>query len=241
MSKQEEREFHDRYVAGGGDLRSREGRFYSATAESMETDIALDFLGDIHGKRLLFYGSGGHFSLVRKFIQLGSEVVAIDISPETVAGLRHAIEGLFMRSREWDPLSRMLYFDTKTWLVDHLLIKADRMSMATSIELRVPFLDHRLVEHAAAVPSRHKIRGIDTKFILKKILEGRLPQSILQRRKMGFPTPLEIMFRGELFSYAHEILLSKEATDRGYFERREVERLLLDHRSGKAENGREIW
>lgn len=151
------------------------------------------------------------------------------------------IEGLFARSRDWDPLSRMLYFDTKTWLVDDLLIKADRMSMATSIELRVPFLDHRLVECAAAVPSPYKIRGTNGKFILKKILEGRLQQNILRRRKMGFPTPLELMFRGDLFSYAHETLLSQQAIDRGYFERKEVERLLLDHRSGKAANHREIW
>ena len=151
------------------------------------------------------------------------------------------IQGLFIRSRDWDPLSRMLYFDTKTWLVDHLLIKADRMSMATSIELRVPFLDHRLVEYAATVPSRYKIHGTDTKYILKMMLEGRLPKSILRRRKMGFPTPLDIMFRGDLFSYAHETLLSQDAVDRGYFAREEVERLLREHRSGKAANGREIW
>ena len=92
MAKQEEREFHDRYVTGEGNLRSVEGRFYSGAAESKETAIAFDYLGDVRGKRLLFYGSGGHFSLIRKFVQLGSEVVAIDISPETVAGLRRAIE-----------------------------------------------------------------------------------------------------------------------------------------------------
>jgi len=92
MSKQEEREFHDRYVAGAEGLRAREGRFYSAAAEARETDIALDFLGDLRGKRLLFYGSGGHFSLIRRFVELGAEVVAIDISPETVALLRRAIE-----------------------------------------------------------------------------------------------------------------------------------------------------
>lgn len=92
MAKQEERDFHDRYVSGDGNLRSREGRFYSTLAESMETDIVLRFLGDLRGKRLLFYGSGGHFSLIRRFVKLGAEVVAIDISPETVAGLRGAIE-----------------------------------------------------------------------------------------------------------------------------------------------------
>jgi asparagine synthase (glutamine-hydrolysing) len=157
------------------------------------------------------------------------------------AGCSAFIEELFTRSRDWDPLSRMLYFDTKTWLVDDLLIKADRMSMATSIELRVPFLDHRLVEYAATVPSRHKIRGGDTKYILKRTMQGHLPPRIVRRRKMGFPTPLEIMFRGELFDYARDTLLSSQAINRGYFDKQAVERLLLDHRHGKAANHREIW
>jgi asparagine synthase (glutamine-hydrolysing) len=156
-------------------------------------------------------------------------------------GCNAFVEELFTRSSCWDPLSRMLYFDTKTWLVDDLLIKADRMSMANSIELRVPFLDHRLVEYAAATPSRFKIHGTDTKVILKKIMEGRLPNRILRRRKMGFPTPLEIMFRGELFNYAHDTLLSDRALNRGYFEAAAVRRLLLDHRSGRAANHRQIW
>ena len=156
-------------------------------------------------------------------------------------GCRSFIEGLFSRSRSWDPLSRMLYFDTKTWLVDDLLIKADRMSMANSIELRVPFLDHRLVEQAALLPSREKIRNSRTKVILKRIMQDRLPQRIISRRKMGFPTPLETMFRGELFDYAHATLLSPRATGRGYFDPAAVERLLRDHRSGKAANHREIW
>ena len=157
------------------------------------------------------------------------------------ASLNTFIEGLFSSSRDWDPLSRMLYFDTKTWLVDDLLIKADRMTMATSVELRVPFLDHRLVEAAAAIPSRHKIHGTNTKFILKKVLTGQLPKNIVERRKMGFPTPLEIMFSGGLFRYAHDTLLSQKALNRGYFKKGEVERLLLDHRAGKAANHREIW
>lgn len=151
------------------------------------------------------------------------------------------IESLFSRSSDWDPLSRMLYFDTRTWLVDDLLIKADRMSMATSIELRVPFLDHRLVERAATLPSRYKIAGTDTKHVLKKALDGALPERILKRKKMGFPTPLEIMFRGELFDYAHDLLLSEAAIGRGYFDRGAVQSLLSDHKRGRASNHREIW
>jgi asparagine synthase (glutamine-hydrolysing) len=163
------------------------------------------------------------------------------LAAEGNAACHAFLEGLFTRSRDWDPLSRMLYFDTKTWLVDDLLIKADRMSMANSIELRVPFLDHRLVQYAATLPSRYKIRGTDTKFILKRTMEGQLPDRIVRRRKMGFPTPLEIMFRGELFDYAKETLLSREAVGRGYFDMDAVKQVLLDHRSGKAANHREIW
>jgi asparagine synthase (glutamine-hydrolysing) len=151
------------------------------------------------------------------------------------------LDRLFTRSRNWDPLSRMLYFDTKTWLVDDLLIKADRMSMATSIELRVPFLDHRLVEQAARLPSRHKLHGRQTKVVLKEVMRNRLAARIVSRRKMGFPTPLEIMLRGDLFDYARETLLSPQAVNRGYFEPRAVERLLLDHRHRQAANHREIW
>lgn len=157
------------------------------------------------------------------------------------SNLQSFIDNLFAGSQSWDPLSRMLYFDTKTWLVDDLLIKADRMSMATSIELRVPFLDHRIVEYAASLPADYKIRGKNTKYILKQAFANQLPKEILQRRKMGFPTPLEIMFRGELFDYAYEILLSQQARERGYFDRKAVEHLLLAHKNGKASNHREIW
>lgn len=132
--------------------------------------------------------------------------------------LQEFISELFSKSEKWDALSRMLYFDTKTWLVDDLLIKADRMSMATSIELRVPFLDHRLVEYAASVPSSYKMRGNDSKYILKQVVKERLPKSVVQRKKMGFPTPLEIMFKGgELYDYARDMLLSPTALQRGYF------------------------
>lgn len=163
------------------------------------------------------------------------------VAAEGSTRCRAFIEQIFARSHAWDPLSRMLYFDTKTWLVDDLLIKADRMSMANSIELRVPFLDHRLVEYAATIPSRFKVLGTQTKRVLKKALEGQLPPSIVKRQKMGFPTPLEIMLRGELFDYAYETLSSSDAINRGYFDTTSVKRLLLNHRSAKEANHREIW
>jgi asparagine synthase (glutamine-hydrolysing) len=151
------------------------------------------------------------------------------------------IASLFASTSNLDPLSRMLYFDTKTWLVDDLLIKADRMSMAASVELRVPFLDHRLVEFAARTPSCYKIENGRTKSILKKIMKGRLPESIIHRKKMGFPTPLEIMFRKDLFGYVSDILLSSSAIGRGYFRRDFVEGMLTRHRKNEASYHRELW
>ncbi len=156
--------------------------------------------------------------------------------------LQGFIAGIFSKSKQWDALSRMLYFDTKTWLVDDLLIKADRMSMATSIELRVPFLDHRLVEYAASVPSSYKMCGNDPKFILKQVVKDLLPKSVIQRKKMGFPTPLEMMFKGgALYDYARETLLAPMAVQRGYFTRTTVETLLEDHKNGREQNHRELW
>ena len=91
---------------------------------------------------------------------------------------------LFEKTRGKDPLSRMLYFDCKTWLVDDLLIKADRMSMAASLELRVPFLDYRLVEFAATIPSKYKIKSGQGKYLLKEMMSGVLPNEIVHRKKI---------------------------------------------------------
>ncbi len=151
------------------------------------------------------------------------------------------LQSLFERTESADVLSRMLYFDTKTWLVDDLLIKADRMSMASSLELRVPFLDYRMVEFAASMPSHYKVQGGQGKFLLKKMMEGILPEGIIYRKKMGFPTPLKIMFQGELGDFARAALLDSSAALVDYFERDEITRLLDEHQSGRADYHRELW
>jgi len=140
-----------------------------------------------------------------------------------------------------DVLSRMLYFDTKTWLVDDLLIKADRMSMAASLELRVPFLDYRLVEFAANMPSRYKVNQGQGKFLLKKMVEGMLPNEIIYRKKMGFPTPLTLMFQGALREYSSDLLLSSTSKVNDFFERATLENILKEHQSGHADHHRVLW
>lgn len=129
----------------------------------------------------------------------------------------------------YDQLSKMLYVDTKTWLPDDLLVKADKMTMANSIELRVPFLDHRVMEFSASLPSDFKVRGTTTKYIAKRALRRRVPREILQRKKAGFPVPYESWLRKDLRSWTRDLLLSQRAMERGYFDRRGVENLLSEN------------
>jgi asparagine synthase (glutamine-hydrolysing) len=122
-------------------------------------------------------------------------------------------------------LNKMLYVDTKTWLPDDLLIKADKITMANSIELRVPFLDHKVMEFAASLPTNFKVRGFTTKYLAKKALSHRVPQEIINRKKAGFPVPYESWLRTDLNSWLRDLLFSQRAMERGYFDRRGVEGL----------------
>ena len=148
---------------------------------------------------------------------------------------------LFEKTKDNDQLSKMLYFDTKTWLVDDLLIKADRMSMATSVELRVPFLDYRLVEFAATIPSKHKIKKGEGKYPLKKMMEGILPNDIIYRKKMGFPTPLKLMFQNELRDYAKELLLSEQTKLHHFFKVERIQQLIDEHNADKYDHHKTLW
>jgi len=145
------------------------------------------------------------------------------------------------RTEGLDPLLRMMYLDVKSWLPDDLLIKADKMTMATSVELRVPFLDHRLVELGGRIPPRLRIKGWETKYILKKALEPYLPKEILYRGKMGFPTPLAMMFKSELRGYVEEVLGSDRFADRGYFRPEAVRSMLREHAAGERDHHRVLW
>jgi asparagine synthase (glutamine-hydrolysing) len=130
-------------------------------------------------------------------------------------------------------LNAMLYIDTKTWLPDDLLIKADKMTMASSVELRVPLLDHKILEFAASLPSSFKVHGFTTKYLAKETLGKRVPRRILDRRKAGFPVPYESWLRKELRGWAHEVLFDRKTTNRGYFATPAVQELLArDESSG---------
>jgi asparagine synthase (glutamine-hydrolysing) len=137
-------------------------------------------------------------------------------------------------------LDRMLYLDTKVWLPDDLLMKADKMTMATSVELRVPFLDHLLVEYAASLPASFKIRGNETKYLLKHALESRLPREVLYRAKKGFPVPVSRWFR-EKAAGVREVLLDPGSACRDYCNVAVLEQLIRDHESSATDMSDQLW
>ena len=140
-----------------------------------------------------------------------------------------AVKRYLANGTSGERLNRMLYVDTKTSLPDDLLLKADKMTMANSIELRVPMLDHKLLEMAAALPENFKVRGFTTKYILKQALRGRVPAEILNRKKVGFPVPFNAWLRTELKDWLRDLLLDREAVSRGYFNSARIEGLIQEN------------
>jgi asparagine synthase (glutamine-hydrolysing) len=141
-----------------------------------------------------------------------------------------------------DLLSRMQYLDVKTYLAGDILTKVDRMSMATSLEARVPILDHMFVEWATGLPPQWKLRGSKQKYILKKLAERvGVPREVLYRPKQGFALPLNHWFRGELKKELLEILLEKRTLQRGYLREEAVRQLLDAHLSGRRDHKASIW
>ena len=131
-------------------------------------------------------------------------------------------------------LSALQYMDLKNYLPNDILTKVDRMSMAHSIEARVPLLDHKLVEFAATIPPEMQLKGTTTKYIFKKAMEGILPDGILHRRKQGFAVPLASWFRGQLGPYVRDLLLSRKSLERGLFRKSYIERLIEMNDRGRS-------
>jgi asparagine synthase (glutamine-hydrolysing) len=142
--------------------------------------------------------------------------------------------------RGQNTLDAMLYIDTKTWLPDDLLIKADKMTMANSVELRVPLLDHRILEFAASLPPSFKLNGFTTKHILKKALSQRIPKAIRNRKKTGFPVPYETWLRNDLKDFVWDVLTDRRTVERGYF-REDAVKGLLQANSNGTDYSKEIF
>jgi asparagine synthase (glutamine-hydrolysing) len=167
-------------------------------------------------------------------------------TPEFHAQARHhdPIAGFarhFDKVRGADPLSRILYVDFKTWLANDILVKVDRMSMACSLEVRSPLLDHKIVEFAASLPPQLKFRGSVSKYLLKRHVAERLPAATVHRPKQGFELPLAAWLRGELREIARDLLFSAQAAGRGYVRPEAVKRIWDAHQSGYRNRSSQLW
>jgi len=140
-----------------------------------------------------------------------------------------------------DPLALIEYLDMKTYMVDDILTKVDRASMAHSLEVRVPMLDHKYIEWISALPSHLKLKGQTGKYILKKSLQPYLSDDILYRKKMGFAVPLASWFRGPLKEKIRQTILGEQFLDNGLFNADHIHELVSQHQSGIQDNSASIW
>jgi asparagine synthase (glutamine-hydrolysing) len=138
-------------------------------------------------------------------------------------------------------LGRYLMADQSYYLPDDILYKADRMSMAHSVELRPPFLDHRIVEFAATLPDRYKIRGLTQKWILKQVMKDKLPREVIQRQKTGFDIPAHDWLRGPLRALLQDTITPAAVKATGIFDSRAVQTLIRDHMERRINAGYHLW
>jgi asparagine synthase (glutamine-hydrolysing) len=128
-----------------------------------------------------------------------------------------------------------------TYLPNDLLVKVDIASMAVSLEARSPFLDHHVIEFAASLPENLKLRGLTTKYLLKRVLAKLLPAENLQRRKMGFGVPINHWLRGQMQPFLRETLLSEKALGRGFFKPESVARMVELHTRSERDYAHQLW
>jgi asparagine synthase (glutamine-hydrolysing) len=147
---------------------------------------------------------------------------------------------IYAESADWDPVARMQHVDLFTWLRGDILVKADKMTMANSLELRVPFLDPEVFAVASRLPVDAKITRTTTKYALRRALEPIVPPHVLNRPKLGFPVPIRHWLRaGPLLEWAHE-MVNASATD-DLIDASAVRRMLDEHRCGTADHSRRLW
>ena len=144
-------------------------------------------------------------------------------------------------SAHLDPVSRLQYMDTLQYLPADILVKVDRMSMAHSVEVRSPLLDHTLVEYAATLPVSLKLRGTVGKHVLRSVAARLLPPSVLAKPKQGFGIPKDRWFRTDLRGFAEDVLLDRRSLWRGWVRPDALERMLRHHATGRRDYGEWIW
>jgi asparagine synthase (glutamine-hydrolysing) len=156
-------------------------------------------------------------------------------------GPRAQYDEFMSRVRDADPLNRLLFADLKLYLPGDLLTLTDRVSMAHSLEVRVPYLDHLVLEYASTIPPKYKLRGLERKSVLKRAVGDLLPDAVMKGRKMGFSVPLTVWFRGKLRPLVDELLGAKSLARVGMLDHATVKGIVDDHVSRRANYDNRIW
>jgi asparagine synthase (glutamine-hydrolysing) len=230
-----------RKILGFERNRRKMGRFIQYLTPASELPLGDRMRGYIRRATLPLFD---HYRGIVKGIspEVRLQLTGVDRLLRTEELLRETFRPYFRHVETAGPLEQMLYADAKVWLPENLLLKADKMTMAAAIELRVPFLDHKLVEFAATIPEDMKIRGKEGKWILRRAMAGVLPASVIRRRKQGFPSPTESWLRlPQLRDYVHDTVLAPGSACREYFHDRAVESVVHRHWVGDSNGYQELW
>ena len=139
----------------------------------------------------------------------------------------------------WDDETRMQFIDINTWLPGNILMKADKMTMANSLELRVPFLDIEVLKVIARIPTRYKITHHTTKFILRQAFRDMIPEHVVSKKKLGFPVPIRMWLKDQFHAWAQDKIMNNDMGE--WINRDHMMKLLSDHRSSKNDNSRHLW
>jgi asparagine synthase (glutamine-hydrolysing) len=153
----------------------------------------------------------------------------------------NAILNYFEKVRKIENLTAIQYLDMKTYLQDDLLVKVDRVSMANSLEVRVPYLDHRLVEFIYSLPPDFKLNHLQTKYILKRCMKGTLPAKVIRRKKKGFGMPVAFWCQNELKDFLLDVFSKDKIVREGFFNFPYINELLHQHFTSRKDNRKQIW
>jgi len=192
-------------------------------------------------KRQLLAGSTFEPAPVPESLHTSGLLPRSYLEPDSFNVVRSFVEPFDAAHPGQDVLTRMIYNEFKLRLPELLLMRVDKIGMSTSLEARVPFLDHHLVEFTSSIPMHDKVRGWTAKHLLKKAVAGWIPDQIINRRKMGFGAPMSQWLKGAFGKQAESVLMSSRLMDRGWFNKAYVRGLCKDHRDGRRDNSLFIW
>ncbi|MBM4162486.1 MAG: asparagine synthase (glutamine-hydrolyzing) [Ignavibacteria bacterium] len=220
-------------------VRSPLFRLASGPLKSKQKLLQLDYIRKATERDELFWGGVNIFTETHKKMLLNRDLSSRSHSAQLLAQNWH--KTILERDARADYLKRMIYLEFKNRLPELLLMRVDKVSMATSVEARVPFLDHRLVEYSMTIPKQMKFRKGEPKYILKKAVEGIIPNNIIYRKKQGFAAPVNEWLRSEWFSFAESRIRNTRLMQRNLFRTEFIDTLIQNHRTGKRDEGMPLW